>query len=119
MEPLGHMLEAPNYPQTKAAAVGAILYIWREGGGRHVGCAAARGETPQIGKPGPSAKLAGLVPPSVTGCYVSSTIERTLLISISYEGMGWRVVHAEGRGIAYSKRTLLGNLGLQHHKKWN
>ena len=96
-KPLGYMLGTPNYPQTKAATV--------EGGWR-VGCAATRRETPQIGKPGPSAKLAGFVP-SVTGHYASSTTESTLLISISYEGMRWRVVHAEGRRIGYKKRTLL------------
>ena len=98
-KPLGYMLGTPNYPQTKAATVE---------GGLHVGCAAnvTRRETPQIGKPGPSAKLAGLVP-SVTSYYASSTIESTLLIFISYEGMRWRVVHAEGRGTGYRKRTLL------------
>ena len=92
--PLGYMLGTPNYPQTKDATV--------EDGWR-VGCAATRRETAQIG---PSAKLAGLVP-SVTGYYASSTIESTLLISISYEGMRWRVVHAEGRGTGYRRRTLL------------
>ena len=109
------MLETPNYPQTEAATVRAVLSIWR------VGCMAVPlpGEKPLKIKTRAIllAKLDCLVP-TATGHHASITIESTLLISISYEGVGWRVVHAKGQGIGYRKRTLLGNLGL-HLEKCN
>ena len=89
------MLErTPNYSQTDAATVGTTLSIWKEGSGWRVGYAATRSETPQIETPRPSTKLAGLVP-SATGHYASTTIE----IALSCEWVGWRVVHAERRGL--------------------
>ena len=72
----------------------------------------------QIETPRPSTKPAGFVP-RATGHYASTTIEIALLSSISCEWVGWRVVHAERWGIGCRERTSLGNLGLQHQKKFN
>ena len=69
-----------------------------EGGSLYLGYAATWGEKTQIETPSPSTKPAGLVP-SATGHYASTTIENAMLSSISCEGVGWRVVHAERRGI--------------------